>query len=137
MRLPAWQWNCSDKERNLVSQELLYLFVYGTLKRGECNHGLLAGQQFIQEAVTEPAYRLLDTGPHPALIEVPTGGRTIHGEIYRIDRPTLARLDVLEEAPRVYRLATVRLQDFLEPVVTYLYQQDVSTFPDCGTSWPR
>jgi gamma-glutamylaminecyclotransferase len=113
-----------------------HLFVYGTLQRGQRNHRLLRGQPFVGEAVTEPLYRLVDCGRYPALVEDAANGRPVRGEVYLVDAATIARLDVLEEVPHLYRLRPVRLQDFSPPAVTYLYQPDVSRLPDCGDAWP-
>src|SRR5262245_11739888 len=96
-----------------------YLFVYGTLKRGESNHTLLAGQVFVREATTAPAYRLHDCGPHPALVEAAEHGRSIRGEVYLVQAAAFDRLDILEGAPAVYRLVPVSLLDCDLPVWTY------------------
>ena len=112
-----------------------YLFLYGTLKRGERNHHLLAGESFVGEAFTEPRYRLYDCGTHPALVEDETNGRAIHGEVYLVGPTTLRRLDVLEDAPNLYELRPVRLQDFTAPVWTYLYRQEVRGLPECREAW--
>ncbi len=113
-----------------------HLFVYGTLKRGQRNHGLLADQPFVGEAVTEPLYRLVDCGRYPALVEDAASGRAVRGEVFLVDDATRARLDLLEGVPHLYQLLPVRLKDFPLPAVTYLYQQDVGRFPDCGEVWP-
>lgn len=82
------------------------LFIYGTLLHGEDNHYLLGGRQPLATVVSEPVYRMLDMGGYPALTE---GGATaIVGELYEVDVATLARLDILEEVPELYRrVATV------------------------------
>jgi gamma-glutamylaminecyclotransferase len=114
-----------------------YLFVYGTLQRGQRNHHLLRDQSFVGKAVTEPLYRLVDCGRYPALVEDAANGRPVRGELFLVDAVTLARLDVLEDAPHLYQLRPVRLRDFPHPAVTYVYQQDVSRFRDGGDGWPR
>src|SRR2546421_721985 len=43
------------------------LFVYGTLKRGGCRHGPLAGQRYRGETHTRPRYALYDLGDYPGL----------------------------------------------------------------------
>jgi len=119
----------------VVNEAGQLLFLYGTLKRGERNHRLLASESFVCEAVTEPRYRLYDCGAHPALVEDETNGRAIRGEVYLVGPTTLRRLDVLEDAPDLYELRPVRLQDFTPPVWTYLYRQDVRGLPECGEAW--
>ena len=112
-----------------------YVFIYGTLKRGERNHRLLAGERFVGEAVTEPLYRLYDCGAYPALVEDAANGRAVRGEVYLVDPPTLRRLDALEAAPHLYQLLPVQVANFDRPVRAYLYCQEVSGLAECGESW--
>jgi gamma-glutamylcyclotransferase (GGCT)/AIG2-like uncharacterized protein YtfP len=79
------------------------VFVYGSLKRGFYNHGLLERAEFFGAALTEACYRLIDLGPHPAMIETNVDPLVVFGELYRIDAQTLARLDKLEEEGVAYR----------------------------------
>ena len=77
------------------------VFVYGTLRRGQTAHHLLAGARFIGTAWTERKYTLLDMGTYPALV---SGGETaVLGEIYEIDAGALAELDRYEGAPDLYQ----------------------------------
>jgi gamma-glutamylaminecyclotransferase len=114
--------------------ESIYLFVYGTLKRGERNHPLLSGQPYIQPARTRPTYRLYNCGPYPALVH-DSAGLAVEGEVYLVASSAFGQIDLLEDAPRLYRLEPVALADFDRPVFTYVYQQDVSGLTDCGPSW--
>ncbi len=95
------------------------VFVYGTLMRGEPNHRLLAGADYLGRARTEPAFELVDLGAFPAMVP---GGRTaVSGEVYAVDDPTLAALDRLEGHPRFYRRRAVRLDDGTD-VLAYLLE---------------
>ena len=76
------------------------IFVYGSLKRGFSNHALLNRAEYLGEHVTAARYTMYDLGPYPA---VSVGGRTpISGEVFAVDRLTLAAVDKLEEYPHVY-----------------------------------
>jgi len=76
------------------------VFVYGTLLRGHPNHGHLRGAPFLGPHVTGPAYTMLHLGGYPG---VRKGGRTaVTGEVFRVSRATLARLDRLEDCPRLF-----------------------------------
>lgn len=73
------------------------VFVYGTLRRGEVNHGLMAGSDVVaMQAWT--AGRLVDTGfGYPGLVLAPDDphART-YGEVYRVSKQRLPDLDRLE-----------------------------------------
>ena len=75
------------------------LFVYGSLKRGQCNHGYLAGQEFLTAARTLPYYRLYLRGGFACLVEDPTNGLAVHGEVWRVD----------DEAANVVRLVQTQV----------------------------
>jgi gamma-glutamylaminecyclotransferase len=85
------------------------LFVYGTLMRGRANHGLLAGTERLGAARTAAAFELVDLGDFPGLVG--GGDRSVAGELYRVDRRTLARLDAFEGHPGTIRRAEVTLAD--------------------------
>ncbi|HEY8528050.1 MAG TPA: gamma-glutamylcyclotransferase [Paenibacillaceae bacterium] len=70
------------------------LFVYGTLRRGEINHGLLDASP-CESLVAWVSGSLVDTGRgYPAITK---GPGMVCGEIYRVDRDTLAHIDDLED----------------------------------------
>ncbi len=97
------------------------VFVYGTLLRGEPNHGLLACGQWLGTARTRPEFELVDLGYFPAMIA--QGETAVCGEVYAIDEATLRRLDRLEGHPRFYMRTTIQLE--LGPEVqTYLLPAD-------------
>lgn len=76
------------------------VLVYGSLKRGFANHHWLSGAQWLGEGVMH-GLALFDLGPFP--MAVPSAdGAVLHGELYRVDREQLARLDLLEGTPRLY-----------------------------------
>ena len=95
------------------------VFTYGTLRRGEPNHPLLARARFLGEAATLPHFALVDLGPFPAMI---AGGQTaVIGEVYAVDERTLARLDILEGHPRFYQRRRIHLASGQE-VEAYLME---------------
>ena len=71
------------------------LFVYGTLKKGFCNHSLLMGSKFLGSCTTEfPRFRMISLGAFcPAVI---VGKNFIQGEVYEVDDIVLAAVDSLE-----------------------------------------
>jgi AGZA family xanthine/uracil permease-like MFS transporter len=86
------------------------LFVNGTLMRGLELHGNLRGAEFVEEAVTAPAYRLYSIGgAHPGMFEVAEGGVAVAGELYRVG-PEVWRRVAAGEPAGLYR-GPVRLAD--------------------------
>jgi gamma-glutamylcyclotransferase (GGCT)/AIG2-like uncharacterized protein YtfP len=121
-------------EATAVTMALNRFFVYGTLKRGESNHDLIAA---FAEAIVPASVRgtLYDFGPWPAMT---AGEATVYGELVHLDAqsvvtvlPLLDRLeeyDPRDEARSVYlrRVVTcwINRGDAVE-AYTYLYRGDV------------
>jgi len=87
------------------------VFVYGTLRDGQPNHGHYLGSAHRVGGTFETVdrYRLRDLGAFPAAEHV-TGepgapGRGLVGEVYRVDAETGWNLDRLEVNGRFYRRA--------------------------------
>ena len=76
------------------------VFVYGTLLRGELNHGLLAGAVYLGAHRTEPCFTLYTLGGYPGLVAA--GTTAVSGEVYRVSDAGLLLLDQLEGYPRLY-----------------------------------
>ncbi len=76
------------------------VFVCGTLRRGGSNHRLLRASRRLGEWVTPKAYRMLDLGAYPGVID---GTDSIRGEVYAVSPAVLRRLDALEDHPWRYR----------------------------------
>jgi gamma-glutamylcyclotransferase (GGCT)/AIG2-like uncharacterized protein YtfP len=79
------------------------VFVYGTLKRCHSNNRLLAGAQFVGEAVSTRAEFAMLNGGFPRLTDGVKEGHPVFGEVFTVNRRTLAKLDRLEGHPRWYR----------------------------------
>lgn len=86
------------------------VFVYGTLKSGQCNHSLISPEkvnsQFIGSAVTcNESYVISCNGGFPMVQDTRISGANkykIIGEIYKVDHKVLTRLDILEGNGRLY-----------------------------------
>ena len=113
------------------------LFVYGTLKRGDCRHVALAGQYFQAEARTAPCYRMFNVGNYPALVESPNG-LAIEGELWQIDAACLARLDEVEGvAEGLYERRDIRLAEPFTDLSaqSYFFLKSTNALADCGACW--
>ena len=111
------------------------IFVYGTLKRGCCRSQVLKNQRFLGPARTAAKYRMYDTGSYPALIEA-EDGIEIEGELWEVDEACLRVLDAIEDVPTLYIRQPVDLQSpEAGDSQTYIYRQNVSGMPACGSRW--
>ncbi len=129
---------CKHSLMSAPDPSLTRIFVYGTLKRGCSNHHWLAGQQFIGEARTQPAFRMHDLGGFPGMMRPASDGLSIEGEVWDVDPECLARLDVLEGiAIGEYERVPVHLLPPFDrdSVQVYLWLLPVDGKSDAGTCW--
>ncbi len=113
----------------------MFLFVYGSLKRGQKLHRLLKEATFQKTVETEPNYLLYD-GLGVYFVEVKDGeGRCIEGELYEVTQEILEKLDRLGKDK--FHRQTVKIKNFEDEVYGYTFRGGVSQYLDCGTSWPR
>ena len=114
------------------------VFVYGTLKRGGCNHHWISAQRFVGEAETEAVYRMYDAGGFPALVADEKRGVSIQGELWDVDENGLAKLDVLEGvAVGEYERVPCRLSPAISetPVQIYLWLLSTAGMAEIGACW--
>ncbi|HZG85696.1 gamma-glutamylcyclotransferase family protein [Paenibacillus sp.] len=79
-----------------MDQKQRYVFVYGTLLRGEANHARLKHAELAGEQASLLGASLVDTGRgYPAMLL--GGAGAVAGEVYEIDERTLRSLDELED----------------------------------------
>jgi gamma-glutamylaminecyclotransferase len=103
------------------------VFVYGTLKRGDCRHRFMAGSKFLGLATTASGFRLFNLGEYPAMVEDPSGGQ-IEGEVFEVSDATLRLLDEVEGvADTLYVRKPIPLVDRFSDhsVEAYLYEGSV------------
>ncbi|KAL6434365.1 hypothetical protein ACFW04_006052 [Cataglyphis niger] len=93
----------------LTKSPLHRVFVYGTLKRGEPNHGLIKDAmngyaKFLGLGRTTVSYPLVIATKYniPFLLKKPEVGYLVLGEVYDVDSKMLKKLDELEEHPTFY-----------------------------------
>lgn len=81
-------------------KDKIYLFVYGSLKRGKEYNYLLEKAKFISEAVTLEKYAMyLDDIPY---VYKNRKISYISGELYEIDDKILREIDLFEDHPKFY-----------------------------------
>jgi gamma-glutamylaminecyclotransferase len=114
------------------------VFVYGTLKRGDCRHEAIAEQEFLGEVETLPEYRMVNCGAYPGLIAA-DDGCPVQGELWRVSDECLRQLDDVEGVDEgLYARRTVRLKPPAHElaVEAYFYLPVTAHLPDCGVCWP-
>lgn len=91
------------------------VFVYGTLKQGQCRAGTLNRSRldparYLGIALTQPNYAIYNVGEFPALVEDElTVDRRVCGELYEVSPSTMEELDRIEGVPHLYRRGEVEL----------------------------
>lgn len=96
------------------------LFVYDTLKKGGVWNHLLKHSDYIGPARTAARYPMVIQGI-PYVLDKPSTGHEIQGEVYDVDGKTIQALDALEQHPRWFHR---RLRDVLvagERRTAYIY----------------
>ena len=68
--------------------------VYGTLRKGLSNHGLLKNAEYVGAYETLPEYKMVDLGAYPGLLE--NGNTSITMEVFKVTDIELGSLDQLE-----------------------------------------
>ena len=88
------------------------LFVYGTLKKGLCNHHYLKSAKFLGKAVTKAPFPMIAPMKwYPYLLDQQGKGYRVEGELYEVDEETLAKIDELEEYPSYYTRRWIDVED--------------------------
>jgi len=113
----------------MIEGEKFLLFVYGTLMSDGCRGGVMKGQTKLRDAQTTPNYTLLDLGSYPGLVKEESGGRSIQGELWEVDKKLLPRLDSIEGVPFLYRMETVGIEGEDQPVYAYFYNRRTNQTP--------
>lgn len=88
------------------------VFVYGTLKQGEANHGVMtsADGEFLTTAKL-PGYYMVNTPWYPFAAKSDNDDDYIEGELYKVPAEKLHILDRLEGYPQLYDRDTVNVKD--------------------------
>ena len=109
---------------------MAFVFVYGSLKRGLCNHRLMREAEFRGNAVTvSPAFRMGNVGQYPEITRTQDAeAGYVLGEVYACSPSLLEELDKLECNGEWYQREKIQLRitDAKEPesdelVVAWVY----------------
>ena len=102
-----------DKWAARMFEQLPFVFVYGTLKKGCGNNTLLSSSTYLGDAITEEKGLLIQMGcPYYVPAHEHDKALPILGELYQLDGPTTCRqLDRLEGYPSHYNRKVIRTTD--------------------------
>ncbi len=76
-----------------MNEDRELVFVYGTLRCGGSNHFRMAGAEFVESGVLRGRLYRIDW--YPGLV-LDASGDEVSGEVFSVDRKTLAALDEFE-----------------------------------------
>jgi len=109
------------------------LFVYGTLKKGGWNHYYLKDAEFMGEAETVEKYAMYVSGMIPFVVKNEKIS-TIKGELYRVNKEILKKVDLLEGHPFGYKRekVKVRLRESGEEKEAWMYIWKNYRAVNCG-----
>src|SRR5262245_45169595 len=111
------------------------LFLYGSLKRGHSNHRLIADQEYLGEAVTEPRYRIIQVGQYGGLIRDEANGLAVKGELWSVSRCCLLELDDFETGEGLWTREPVAVAG-RDGVDAYFWIGEVPAGVRSGDVWP-
>eukprot|EP00178_Gracilaria_changii_P024800 TRINITY_DN750_c0_g1_i1.p1 TRINITY_DN750_c0_g1~~TRINITY_DN750_c0_g1_i1.p1 ORF type:complete len:247 (+),score=62.31 TRINITY_DN750_c0_g1_i1:44-742(+) len=110
-----------------------YVFVYGTLKRGFANHYLMQRATYVGDFRTHTRFPLVVGGKYnsPYLLDMPSSGSRVKGELYVVDDAVLSDLDHLENVGVNYCRAVTAVtccadRSFSIDAFVYLKQNNLS-----------
>ena len=104
------------------------VFVYGTLKRGQDNHGCLSGSTYLGRRRLIGA-QLHDRGAYPMALLTGRSDAVIHGELFCVSDAGLRRLDQLEGYPGFYDRTELQLSDGTTAWVYHGTSEQVAPYP--------
>ena len=91
---------------------MIYVFVYGSLKKGYYNHHFLNKAKFIQKTYLKNYTMYYNcNNNYPSLYDI-DNGYLVSGEIYEINKDILNQLDILEEVGILYKRVNVTILNY-------------------------
>lgn len=111
-----------------------FVFVYGTLMRGQSAHAYLAEAEYIGE-YRLPGYAMYDLGWYPGI--VPDPARTVYGEVYHVSDQMLWKMDGYEGEGSLYHRvrANAENESGTVPVFVYVYARKTGSGLIPGGRW--
>lgn len=102
------------KNNNINHDETTLVFIYGSLKKGFCNHHMLKKAKYKCKAKTRKRYGMFQerNANYPYLIKQSNSCyHHVEGEIYEVKTSTtLKQLDIFEDAPEYYQREIIEIE---------------------------
>jgi gamma-glutamylaminecyclotransferase len=102
----------------------IWVFVYGTLRKGHYNHKVMERAKGKYIGLGEISATMIDLGAYPAVCNIENTGDKVRGEIYEISsQDNLNHLDRLEGYPWMYSRDEVKvtIPDFPDNIKAWVY----------------
>lgn len=77
-----------------IEEERTLIAVYGSLRKGLSNHGIIQEALYIGEFTSEPVFKMYDLGAYPAITH--GGNSSIEFEVYAVNEQELEKVNSLE-----------------------------------------
>jgi len=89
----------------LFKKNAIKIFVYGTLRKGQCRNSILSRCEFIGLGILYH-FLMYDLGEYPAIIP---GNGKVKGELYIVNKEILKKLDYIEGVPFLFKREKVSI----------------------------
>ncbi|AET69536.1 hypothetical protein Desor_4097 [Desulfosporosinus orientis DSM 765] len=101
------------------------VFVYGTLMKGRKYHRQYLSQSTFLGKAEVRDFAMYAVSSYPGI--VPEIGEKVKGEVYEVDKETLTRVDLLEDAGSLYvrKTVDVLLEGQVIPAWVYIWNRKI------------
>lgn len=105
-----------------MNQKNNIIAVYGSLRQGMGNHGLISHAKLLETRQVNLPYKMISLGGFPGLI-LDTKENEITIELYEVDQPTYQRVERLEGYPSFYDKYSFTLPEYESNIEIYILNE--------------
>ena len=106
-----------------MNQNNKIIAVYGSLRAGMGNHGLISHSKLLETRQINLPYKMISLGGFPGLV-ADTQENEITIELYEVDQPTYQRVERLEGYPSFYDKYPFALPEYESPIEIYILNEE-------------
>ena len=113
-----------------------YVAVYGSLRQGMGNHGIISDNEFVVQTTLSGGYRMVSLGGFPGVMETDKPQSPIIVEVYKVSElRNMQRLDSLEgyrgpHANNFYDKKLVTLDNGMQAHIYLLNEEGYGAYPE-------